>query len=118
VQKHWPRVLAGLAGAAYLLYLGIDGIVSRVSFSIATAMVSGSVGRSFSYTVYGSLAVTMGIGWLSASIAVLAGYALRPLAGQYRALALARDAGILGFAIRFVYVAFQSVKALLFGPQS
>jgi hypothetical protein len=30
-------------------------------------------------------------------------------------LELARDVGVLGFAICFVYVAIQSVKLLLFG---
>jgi hypothetical protein len=115
VRKHWPRVLGGLAAAAYLLYLGIDGIVSRVSFSIATALVSGSIGRSFSYTVYGTQAIVMGIGWISAATAVLAGYALPPEFRHHRALELARDLGILGFAVCFVYVAFQSVKTLLFG---
>lgn len=115
MRKHWPRVLAGLAAAGYLLYLGIDGIVSRVSFSLATAMVSGSIGRSFSYTVYGTQAIVMGIGWISAATAVLAGYALTPLLQQQRFLELARDFGILGFAVCFVYVAFQSVKMLLFG---
>jgi hypothetical protein len=108
-------MIGGLAATAYLLYLGIDGIVSRVSFSLATAMVSGSMGRSFSYTVYGNLAVVMGVGWISAAIAVLAGYALRPIAEQYRLLELTRDVGILGFAICFAYVAFESVRQLLFG---
>jgi hypothetical protein len=75
------------------------------------------MGRSFSYTVYGTLAVVMGAGWISAAIAVLAGYALRPIAEQYRLLELTRDLGILSFAICFVYVAFQSAKLLLVGGQ-
>jgi hypothetical protein len=78
-------------------------------------MVSGSIGRSFSYTVYGTSAIVMGIGWISAAMAVLAGYALTPVLQQPRFLEMARDAGILGFALCFVYVAFQSVKTLLFG---
>lgn len=114
MQKHWPRVIGGLAATAYLLYLGIDGIVSRVSFSIATAMVSGSIGQSFSYTVYGDLAVVMGAGWISAAVASCAGLALQPIMPLNRAVEWARDLGLLGFAICFVYVAFNVVKQLVF----
>jgi hypothetical protein len=78
-------------------------------------MVSGSTGRSFSYTIYGASAIIMGVGWISAAAAVLFGVTLKPAVHQHRLLELTRDAGILGFAICFVYVAFQSVKVLLFG---
>lgn len=115
MRKHWPRVLGGLAAAAYLLYLGIDGIVSRVSFSIATALVSGSIGRSFSYTVYGTQAIVMGIGWISAAIAAFAGLALQPVLPLSRPVELTRDIALFAFAACFVYVAFHAVKQLLAG---
>lgn len=96
-KQHWARTAIGLTATAYLLYLGIDAIVSRVSFSIATALVSGSIGRSFPYTVYGSSAVIMGIGWISAAIAVLCGVTFQPLVKRHRLWELARNLAILGF---------------------
>jgi hypothetical protein len=114
VRQHWPRVLGGFFATLYLLYLGFDGIASRESFSIAAALVSGSIGRSFSYAVYGDLAVVMGTGWISAAVFAFAGFSILPVVPR-RGVELTRDLGLLGFSICFVYVAFRTVRQLLFG---
>src|SRR5690242_9458892 len=108
-------MLGGVAVSAYLLYLGTTAIVSRVSFSIATAMVSSSVGRPFSYVVHGELAVVMGFGWISAAIAAFAALTLQPVLPLSRSVELTRDVALLAFAACFLYVAFHAVKQLLTG---